>query len=384
MKMTKAASKCAAVLCAMAVMVPAAAAVVPATTAANSGAIVASAQGEGYSWMTGDQYVPVGKQFTFEVNLGQTYLNGYQRSDFTYQWYYSDDQSDNLNWTKINGATNYTYTDTMTKDKNLRHFKVEVKNTKTGEVHDFDWFGMRTVNCYAVTTKLGAASIVKESSGTYVKIPVTLSGLYNNLLTGYHFEFQYDNSIFASAEFDDNTRLSPMGNDMNDKGRYIVTGMDVSPKTVANGYVGDLYLELKNGANPNGSKISVVDQDLTVSGGSIKGVINYGSTDTSATISTGTSAATYPTNIQVQYSEQYHQVRFTWDKVANAQNYGIAVYLAGKWRIQTQGISANTTSYTTPKNLTPNMTYKVAIAAKVNGTWDVANAIKNAVTITVK
>ena len=160
--------------------------------------------------------------------------------------------------------------------------------------------------------------------------------------------------------------------------------MDVSPKTVANGYVGDLYLELKNGANPNGSKISVVDQDLTVSGGSIKGVINYGSTDTSATISTGTSAATYPTNIQVQYSEQYHQVRFTWDKVANAQNYGIAVYLAGKWRIQTQGISANTTSYTTPKNLTPNMTYKVAIAAKVNGTWDVANAIKNAVTITVK
>ncbi|EGC01197.1 hypothetical protein CUS_6908, partial [Ruminococcus albus 8] len=40
MKMTKAASKCAAVLCAMAVMVPAAAAVVPATTAVNSGAIV--------------------------------------------------------------------------------------------------------------------------------------------------------------------------------------------------------------------------------------------------------------------------------------------------------------------------------------------------------
>jgi hypothetical protein len=85
----------------------------------------------------------------------------------------------------------------------------------------------------------------------------------------------------------------------------------------------------------------------------------------------------------VTYSEQYHQVRFTWDKVENAQNYGIAVYLAGKWRIQTQTIPASTLSYTSPKNMTPGMSYKVAIAAKVNGTWDVANAIKNAVFITV-
>ncbi|MBE6872521.1 MAG: rhamnogalacturonan lyase [Ruminococcus albus] len=94
-------------------------------------------------------------------------------------------------------------------------------------------------------------------------------------------------------------------------------------------------------------------------------------------------SVTYPTNIQVTYSEQYHQVRFTWDKVENAQNYGIAVYLAGKWRIQTQSIPASTLSYTSPKNMTPGMSYKVAIAAKVNGTWDVANAIKNAVFITV-
>ena len=96
----------------------------------------------------------------------------------------------------------------------------------------------------------------------------------------------------------------------------------------------------------------------------------------------GTGDVTYPTNIQVQYSEQYHQVRFTWDKVKNADRYGIAVYLAGKWRIQTQNIT--TTTYTTPKNLTPGKTYKVAIAARVGGTWDVAGAIKHAVTITVK
>ncbi|MCR5143564.1 MAG: endo-1,4-beta-xylanase [Ruminococcus sp.] len=95
------------------------------------------------------------------------------------------------------------------------------------------------------------------------------------------------------------------------------------------------------------------------------------------------SGKTYPDSIEVSYNSQYHQVRFSWSAVENAQNYGIAVYLAGKWRIQTQSISASTLSYTSPKNLTPGKTYKVAVAAKVNGTWDVANAIKNAVTITV-
>ena len=95
-------------------------------------------------------------------------------------------------------------------------------------------------------------------------------------------------------------------------------------------------------------------------------------------------AVLYPTVSSVDYSEQYHQIRFNWTPVEGAENYGIAVYLAGKWRIQTQSISANTTSYTTPKNLTPGKSYKVAIAAKVNGTWAVAEAIKNAVTVTVK
>ncbi len=91
---------------------------------------------------------------------------------------------------------------------------------------------------------------------------------------------------------------------------------------------------------------------------------------------------TYPTNIKVDYSEDYHQIRFTWDKVQNADRYGIAVYLAGKWRIQTQSLTTNT--YTSPKNLTPGKTYKVAIAARVNGKWDTSGAIYHAVTVTVK
>ncbi|WP_024859109.1 leucine-rich repeat domain-containing protein [Ruminococcus albus] len=88
---------------------------------------------------------------------------------------------------------------------------------------------------------------------------------------------------------------------------------------------------------------------------------------------------TFPTNIKVEYSEKYHQVRFTWDKVRGADKYCLAVYQAGKWKVQTQNITD--TVYTSPKNLTQGMTYKVAISARVNGKWDTANAIKNAVTI---
>ena len=93
-------------------------------------------------------------------------------------------------------------------------------------------------------------------------------------------------------------------------------------------------------------------------------------------------AVTYPTNIKVEYSEKYHQVRLTWDEVEGADRYGIAVYLAGKWRIQTQSLTTN--SYTTPKNLTPGKSYKIAVAARVNGSWDIAGAVKNSVTVTVK
>ena len=91
---------------------------------------------------------------------------------------------------------------------------------------------------------------------------------------------------------------------------------------------------------------------------------------------------TSPTNIKAEYSKEFHQVRFTWDKVEGANRYGLAVYLDGKWRVQAQNITD--TVYTSPKNLTPGKTYKVAIAARVNGKWDTANAIKNAVNFTVK
>ena len=142
MKMTKVASKCAAVLCAAAIMLPAVGAV-PASISIfnNTNSVVADSTN-----MTGDFYVEAGKQYTLEISMPAMYLGNYSLSDFSFQWYYSDDSS-NLSWTKINGATGTTVTDTLPQGKKMRHYKVETTNTKTGEKHGFDWFSMRTANC---------------------------------------------------------------------------------------------------------------------------------------------------------------------------------------------------------------------------------------------
>ena len=118
-------------------------------------------------------------------------------------------------------------------------------------------------------------------------------------------------------------------------------------------------------------KSETINLKITGSGATVKAVYK----DQTAKID-------YPTNIKVNYSSEYHQIQFIWDAVEGADKYGIAVYLAGKWRVQTSNITA--TSYVTPKNLTPGKQYKVAIAARVNGTWNTIDPIKNAVTVTVK
>ena len=139
---------------------------------------------------------------------------------------------------------------------------------------------------------------------------------------------------------------------------------------------------LKKAQLPN-SKVWVNMKAPTriVSGDEVFAVINNNGTNTYITYT-----PTYPTNIKVEYSQEYnlksHQVRFSWKEVEGADRYAIAVYLAGKWKVQDKGITD--TSYTTPKSMTPDTTYKVAIAARVDGKWDTVNAIKNAVTVTIK
>jgi hypothetical protein len=91
----------------------------------------------------------------------------------------------------------------------------------------------------------------------------------------------------------------------------------------------------------------------------------------------------YPKLVSVQYSSTYHQFRLKWSEVPNAECYGVAVYLAGKWKIVDQTIPAYKTTYTSPK-LTRGKTYKMMIGAKVNGKWDLTNVNSRAFTVTVK
>ena len=90
----------------------------------------------------------------------------------------------------------------------------------------------------------------------------------------------------------------------------------------------------------------------------------------------------YPTIISVDYDQKFHQFRLNWTKIKGAQNYGIAVYMAGRWKIINQNIPADTTSFTSPK-LKAGQIYKVVICAKVNGKWDTAELSKRAFNVAV-
>ena len=187
------------------------------------------------------------------------------------------------------------------------------------------------------------------------------SGLTTLDLSGFSPEnLSYSSSYDLIETFADCSNLNTIT--FGEKFKYIVKGMKI----------------------PNGEGwVNVKDPTTVVSGdGEYAEIDNYGKNTYKRLPIEEEIKPTYPTNIKIEYSEKYHQVRFTWDKVEGADRYGIAVYLAGKWRIQAQNITD--TVYTSPKNLTPGKTYKFAIAARVDGKWDTANAIKNAVTVTIR
>ena len=73
----------------------------------------------------------------------------------------------------------------------------------------------------------------------------------------------------------------------------------------------------------------------------------------------------YPKVTAVEYSEEFHQFRMKWTSVPNAEQYGIAVKLAGKWKVQAY-TDAKTTVFTSPK-LKAGSKYDIVVCSKVNG-----------------
>lgn len=83
----------------------------------------------------------------------------------------------------------------------------------------------------------------------------------------------------------------------------------------------------------------------------------------------------YPKVTAVEYNEEFHQFRMKWTSVPNAEQYGIAVKLAGRWKVQAY-TDAKTTVFTSPK-LKAGSKYDIVVCAKVNGKWDPYRNITN-------
>ena len=87
----------------------------------------------------------------------------------------------------------------------------------------------------------------------------------------------------------------------------------------------------------------------------------------------------YP--VIVSRSVSGNSLQLKWTAVKGAQNYGIAYYTPGGWKMINGNISANTVSYTA--NNVPSGTYKMVICAKVNGKWETSNIASRAFYIAV-
>ena len=88
----------------------------------------------------------------------------------------------------------------------------------------------------------------------------------------------------------------------------------------------------------------------------------------------------YPNVTNIKFSEKYHQFKLEWNAVDGATKYGIAVKLAGKWKVWTY---TDKTNFISPK-LKAGSTAEMVICAKVNGEWDTSNINSRAFVVTVK
>lgn len=88
----------------------------------------------------------------------------------------------------------------------------------------------------------------------------------------------------------------------------------------------------------------------------------------------------YPNVTNIKYSDKYHQFKLEWNAVDGATQYGIAVKLAGKWKVWTY---TDKTNFISPK-LKAGSTAEMVICAKINGEWDTRKINCRSFVVTVK
>ena len=133
---------------------------------------------------------------------------------------------------------------------------------------------------------------------------------------------------------------------------------------------GKSALDVNGKSRDNGANV----QQYTYNGGNNQKW--YAETASPAVIGTGS----YPEVTKIEYSETYHQFRISWTPVKNADKYGIAVYIAGKWRVQAY---TDATTFISPK-LKAGESYRMLIAARSGGNWDLTDMNKRTFIVTVR
>lgn len=396
MRMAKMAGKCAAVLSAMAIVGSTAAVTVSAAAVTLPAATVAAAE---YTWnvceVTPDQFVKNGSQFSFTVEVGSWVQNP------TYQWQvspYGKGMAES-SWSDISGATSATLKGTMSSQYSGAHFRCVVTD-KSRNVTEASI--ARTAWSVEASAKLGTAK--KVTSGTYsgyYQIPLTISGLYKSSIAMFCPEFLADTSAVEDMKWAYSSNVN-VGDSDNDEftftqeydGDSTVAGAWMlnhvaafTPATLgSDNTLGYLYVKLKSGVSS--AKITMQQREknsATLYGDNFEGNLVYGMSYSGTTVSTssGSSDSVVPKITNIEYNTKYHQFKVTWGAVPGAEKYGVAYFAANKWRVRDANILPNVLSWTSPK-LTAGKTYKIAIAARVNGNWNADKAVGKSVQVTVK
>ena len=102
--------------------------------------------------------------------------------------------------------------------------------------------------------------------------------------------------------------------------------------------------------------------------------------DFSNMISVVPGSSSYPSINYIAYNDVYHQFQLKWNYVSGATQYGVAVKLGGKWKVQAY---TDNVIFTSPK-LRPGSTYEMVVCAKINGKWDISNINARAFKVTVE
>lgn len=88
----------------------------------------------------------------------------------------------------------------------------------------------------------------------------------------------------------------------------------------------------------------------------------------------------YPSLLSMEYDLNSRRFRMFWTRVSDAEEFGVAVKLAGKWKVQAY---TDSNEYVSP-SLYRGQKYEIVICAKINGKWDTYDIDRRSFVLTAR